>query len=335
MTTSSPAVTDTQRVTEIAPPDGLAERASAAFLRGFLRVAFKPLIGPPFSPAIQRAWINATAFTMPGRSGVGREWNHASGVAVEITTPKAGQKKGVILYVHGGAFCLANPATHRSVTSHLAFESGMAVWTPDYRLAPEAPYPAAPEDVATVYRHLVSTGIAPSQIVLAGDSAGATLALALAIQLRDEQQAMPACVVLISPVTDPDLSGITMFSRSSADPMIQSGWLRQGLGWYDCPAGTATHTPLATPLQGLPPMLIQVGDQELLLSDSTRLAQHAVQCGVDCSIEIYLKRWHVFHLQSFFLRSSVLAIRSMAAFANRYVGCNSIAPLSVQSEMVQ
>ncbi len=318
MTMSSPAATDAQRVTEIAAPSGLAERTAAAFLRGFLRVAFKPLIGPPFGLAIQRAWVNATAFSMPGRSGVDREWNHASGVAVEITTPKADKSKGVILYVHGGAFCLASPKTHRSVTSHLAFESGMAVWTPDYRLAPEFPYPAALEDVATVYHHLISTGITPAQIVLAGDSAGATLALALAIQLREAQQNMPACLVLISPVTDPDLSGPTMHSRSSADPMIQPGWLQQGLRWYACPAGTATHVPLATPLQGLPAMLIQVGDQELLLSDSTRLAQHAVQCGVDCSIEIYLKRWHVFHLQSFYLRSSVLAIRSMAAFAKKW-----------------
>jgi acetyl esterase/lipase len=305
-------------MTEIAAPAGWVERVVAAFLRGFLRVAFKPVIGPPFGAAVQRAWINVLAFSMPGRSGVLRDWQDAGGVAVEITAPKANANKGVILYLHGGAFCLASPKTHRSITSHLAFESGMAVWTPDYRLAPEAPYPAALEDIATVYRHLRSTGVAASQIVLAGDSAGATLALALAIQLRDQQQPMPACVMLISPVTDPDLTGPTMHSRISADPMIQAGWLRQGLRWYGCPAGTANHAPLITPLHGLPPLLIQVGDQELLLSDSTRLAQHAGHCGVDCRIEIYLKRWHVFHLQSFYLRSSVMAIRSMAAYAKKW-----------------
>jgi len=317
MNTSSPAGTEPAGTTVIAPPPGILERAQAVFLRGLLRFTFKTMIGPPFGAALQRAWVNVVSLSVPGRTGVSRQINRESGVPVEITLPESGRSKGVILYVHGGAFCLGSPLTHHGITSHLAFESGMAVWTPDYRLAPEHPCPAGLDDVAAVYRHLLSVGYVSSDIVLAGDSAGASLALALAIQLRNQDQAMPSGVVLISPVTDAALAGPTILSRSKVDPMIRLAWIRQGLRWYGCPDGTATHTPLTTSLQGLPPMLIHVGDQEMLLSDSTRLASHALACSVDCRIEIYLERWHVFHLQSFYLRSSVLAIQSIAAFARQ------------------
>jgi len=323
MNTSSPKATEPAGTSVIVPPPGLRERALAACLRGMLRCSFKTMTGPPFGVGLQRTWVNFVSLSVPGRAGVTRQTSRAAGVPVEITLPESGRSTGVILYLHGGAFCLGSPLTHHGITSHLAVESGMAVWTPDYRLAPEHPYPAGLDDVTAVYRHLLTVGYAPGDIVLAGDSAGATLALALAIQLRDQQQPAPGGLALISPVTDPTLQGPTIQSRSKVDPMLRLAWIRQGLGWYRCPIGTASHQPLSVSLHGLPAMLIHVGDQEMLLSDSTRLASLALQAGVDCTIEIYLERWHVFHLQSFYLRSSVLAIQSIAAFARQRLDKNT------------
>ena len=304
---------------EIAAPTDIVEQAQSAFLRGFLRVAFRTFIGPPYGAVAQRRWVNVLSILMPARSGVQRQTTVIGNIPVTITHPKATTADGVVLYLHGGAFCVASPHTHRSITSHLAHASGMPVWAPDYRLAPEHPYPAALEDATSVYEFLLQQGYAPARIVLAGDSAGGALALALAIQLRDQDAPQPAGLALISPVTDPTLGGASVQEQAGTDPMIRKGWVEQGVAWYGCPPGTPSHTPLATSLQELPPMHIQVGDREILLSDSVRLAEHAAACGVDCQLDIHRGRWHVFHLQALFLRSSVQALETLAQFARARV----------------
>jgi cyclohexanone monooxygenase len=269
---------------------------------------------------MQRRWVNILSVLMPGRAGVERQNLLIHGLSVNITRPRSGNSQGVVLYLHGGAFCLGSPHTHRSITSHLAHASGLPVWTPDYRLAPEHPYPAALEEARSTYNALLAQGYKASDIVLAGDSAGGALALALAIQLRDQGAPQPAGLALISPVTDPTFSGGSMAALATTDPMIRKGWIEQGVAWYRCPPGTPSHTPLAGSLHGLPPIHIQVGDQEILLSDSVRLAEHAQACGVDCRLEIHRGRWHVFHLQALFLRSSVAALETLAHFARDRAG---------------
>jgi acetyl esterase/lipase len=127
---------------------------------------------------------------------------------------------------------------------------------------------------------------------------------------------------LLSPVTDSTLSGSTLKTHQRKDPMIRRGWLQQGLGWY-ASKDASVHQPLEQNLRGLPPMLIQVGDQEVLRSDSTRLAQHATECGVDCKLEIYAGRWHVFQLQSFYLSSAKQALHRLADFARACVKARS------------
>jgi len=306
-------------VREVAPPHTLQERAQAAFLRGFLRLAFRTVMGPPIGAVAQRRWVSVLSVLMPGRPDVDRETVVLSGLPVEITRPRSATTRGVILYLHGGAFCLGSPHTHRSITSHLAQASGLPVWTPDYRLAPEHPYPAAIDDAMFAYQALVQRGYGASDIVLAGDSAGGALALALAIQLRDQGAAPPAGLALISPVTDPTFSGSRMTALAATDPMIRRGWVEQGVAWYQCPPDAPSHTPLATSLAGLPPLYIHVGDQEILLSDALRLATHAADCGVPCQLEIHRERWHVFHLQSWFLKSSVAALETLAHFARDQV----------------
>ncbi|QBR03439.1 flavin-containing monooxygenase [Paraburkholderia pallida] len=304
----------------IAEPAGTLEALNAAFLRSFLRVGFRSLIGPPFGASVQRRVVGLMSPLMPGVGGVIRYRRPAGGVPTEVVAPRRGDTGGAILYLHGGAFCLGSPGTHRSVTTRLARESGMEVWVPDYRLAPEHPHPAALDDALAAYAALRAQGHAPERIVVAGDSAGGALALSLAIALRGRGERMPAALMLISPVTDATLSGATLSTRANADPMIRRGWLEQGLRWYHGEKPAASHGPLDTNLRDLPPMLIQVGDQEVLLSDSLRLAEHANACGVRCTLEVHTGRWHVFQLQAFYLRSARAALCTLAEFAAQHAG---------------
>jgi acetyl esterase/lipase len=311
------------QITEIiADRYGWRERVVAAFLRGFLRLCFRPLVGPPISAAIQRRVVGLLSFLMPGRRGTLSYQLSARGVPTEILAPQLGETGGALLYLHGGAFCLGGPSSHRSITTHLALETGMSVWVPNYRLSPEHPYPAALDDALSCYRAMIDAGYRADQIVVAGDSAGGTLTLALALSLRKLGAAMPAGLALLSPLTDPTLNGPTLLTHARRDPMLRSGWLKQALAWYACPLYSLDHRPLAQNLAGLPPMLIQVGDLEILLSDATRLADHARNCGIPCRLEIHAGRWHVFQLQAFHLRSAVRALRTIAEFARARVAVN-------------
>ncbi len=314
---------DVTTTTEIPPPAGAFERFKAAAICRFLRRAFSPVMGPSTSAQFQRRWVRCLSSLMPGRRGMIRQQITVAQVPVEITQPKATAgsscSPGVILYLHGGGFCVCSPATHRSVTSVLAAESQMPVWAPDYRLAPEHPYPAALDDVLTTYQELRRTGYAPEQIVIGGDSAGGALALALTLRLRQLHEPAPAGLLLLSPLTNLDRSAHRPRPAAGIDPMIRQGWVDQFLEWYNCPANTLEHRPLETDLTGLPPMLIQVGDLELLLPDSVQLASQAAKHHVDCRLEIHRNRWHVFQLHSRFLRSSTAALKTLATFARSVV----------------
>ena len=304
-----PGSPNTVRTVEAA--DAYGERFLASFLRNFLRVSFKPLIGPPVGASAQRKIVAALASLMPGRPGVRRHRVTLGGVPTEVVGAKPDLGRSAILYLHGGAYCLGGAWTHRSVTTRLAAESGLPVWVPQYRLAPEHPYPAALEDTVASFNGLQAQGFAAENIVVAGDSAGAGLALALALKLRERGAAMPAALLLLSPFLD---------RRDHADPgghdpMIRQGWLDQADKWYGCTAGEPVHNPLKQDLAGLPAMFVQVGSEEILLSDSTGLADQAGRSGVECHLEIYEDRWHVFHLQSFYLSSARAALRKLATFA--------------------
>ena len=307
----------------VVAPRSLPERASAAFQRGFLRSCFKPLIGPPFSARTQRRVGNLLAPLMPGVAGVSYRRMQLGSLPVEIVTPTQagaqGGQAGAVLYLHGGAFCLGSPRTHRSITSRLARDAGLPLWVPDYRLAPEHPYPSALEDALVCYDAMLAAGIPASGIVLAGDSAGASLALALALRLRARAAALPAALALISPVTRMPPPGPDGYPDGAIDPMVRADWVRQGVGWYACPPGVEAHHPLEADLAGLPPMLVQAGEEEILLPDSQQLVAHARACGVACRFELHRGRWHVFHLQAFYLRSAANAIGALAQFAREHV----------------
>jgi acetyl esterase/lipase len=219
-----------------------------------------------------------------------------------------------VLYLHGGAYCVGSPATHRSITTRLARLTGASVFAADYRLAPEHPFPAAVDDAVAAYRGMLSTGLTPDRITIAGDSAGGGLALATALRLRDLGQAVPAALVLFSPWVD--LGAPDRGPEPAGEVMISLPWVNECARAYL--GGKDPADPLASPingdLRGLPPTLIQVGQDEILLQDSRRLRQALAAAAGEVSLQEYPRRWHVFQSNAGVLADADRALESAAAF---------------------
>ena len=204
----------------------------------------------------------------------------------------------VILYTHGGSYVSGSPETHETVICRLAERCRVEVFAYDYRLAPEHPYPAALQDAQAAFDYLLSLGYAEGDILACGDSAGGGLTLALALSLRDRGRPLPAALVLLSPWTDLTESLDSHFQNEELDPLISSEELREAALLY---AGgeELTHpylSPLNGDFHGFPPVLIQVGTDEVLLDDSRELAIRMDAQGVDVYIDIYEGMWHVWHM---------------------------------------
>ncbi len=205
----------------------------------------------------------------------------------------------VLLFLHGGGYELGSLRSDGELAARLGRASGMRVLFPEYRLAPEHPFPAAIDDVLAAWRWLrTGQDLNATSIAVAGDSAGGGLAVALLVATRDAGEVSPAAAVLMSPTVDLTSSGASMTERADQDPISTPAMLRQFAADYL--AGADPKTPLASPLfaslSGLPPLLIQVGTADLLLSDSERLATAAAQAGVDVTLEIGEGLPHVYQL---------------------------------------
>lgn len=195
----------------------------------------------------------------------------------------------VLVYLHGGGYMLGSLRSNGELAARLGRTAGMRVLFPEYRLAPEHPFPAAVDDVRTVWRWLrEEQGVAAESIALAGDSAGGGLVLALLTTLRDAGEELPAAAVLLSPFTDLTVSGASVTEPVDEDPIFTPDMIR-GLGPVYL-AGADPRSPLASPafadLKGFPPLLVLVGTAELLLSDSERLAAAAADAGVDVTLHV-------------------------------------------------
>lgn len=222
----------------------------------------------------------------------------------------------VIYYLHGGAYLGGSTRTHRGLLAHFARAAGCEVVAIDYRLAPEHPYPAALEDAVAGYQELLAEGIPAERIVIAGDSAGGNLALVTAIALRDAGMALPAGLVLLSPWTDMTSSGPSMGSRAERDRILTVLGISKAAETFA--AGRKLADPLLSPLfadlAGLPPMLIQVGDDELLLDDSTRFTTAARKAGVPVLLSVRPKLWHVWQAMAGWMPEADQAIREMGDY---------------------
>lgn len=256
------------------------------------------------------------------------EWVKAEGVqnqrfAGEEVVPE--QK--VILYFHGGGFVSGSCAIYRDLAARLSAVSGAAVLTVGYRLAPEHPYPAANEDCLAAYRWLLEQGIPAGNIMLCGDSVGATLALMTLIRLRDQGECLPAGACLLSPHADlVHLDGDSYDSCAELDPTGSREANQQLVQAYmgdtasDYPA---LLSPLRMDLQGLPPMLIQAGQHEVLRSDAERLAEQAVAAGNRVELELWENMWCAFQLLAAMLPEAARAVEHIGSFIRKTLQQNA------------
>ena len=283
-------------------------------LRGALRVLFKGVIGRPIPEPVQRFWMSMVAASTLRARGTHIE-QRTWGVRGEWLRPRDLDDAPALLYLHGGGYTIGSPRTHRALTSHLASAARCHVLVPDYRLAPEHPYPAALDDALASYRSMVER-FGAHRIALAGDSAGGGLALCTALALREAGLPPPRALVLISPWTDMSLSGDTIEGLDAVDPMLGRGWLqRAGDAYRGALSATDPRvSPLHAPLENLPPMLVQVGSDEILLSDARRLADKARAAGVEVQLEIEDGYWHDFQIHAGMLDAADAAIARIAAF---------------------
>lgn len=238
------------------------------------------------------------------------------GVACEWLVPAGCEEAPILYYLHGGAYLMGSPATHRQMLSYIAREAGVRALLPDYALAPEKPFPAGLNDCLAVYRDLLASGVAADSIVIGGDSAGGGLSMATLLSLREAGDDLPIAAVLLSPWLDLTASGDSALSRATLDPWFKANDMEIVARRY-CPDGDLRN-PLLSPafadVSGLPAMLIQVGDHEILLSDATRLADNISAAGGQVTLQIWPDMWHVFQ---FFVRQmpeSMRAINGIAAY---------------------
>jgi len=255
--------------------------------------------------------------------GVTKESVRAGKVEAEWVVPVKSNADTAVLYLHGGGYTLCSPATHRGLTGAIALACKSRMLVPNYRLAPEHPFPAALEDAIATYRWLLAQGLAPHHIAIGGDSAGGGLTLATALCLRDSGDPLPAALFLLSPWTDLTFSGESHNTRRAVDPIF-GGESKSKEPFAPAYLGQETPSnplisPLLADLRGLPATLIHVGDDEILLDDSTRLGEKMEAAGVDVRIRVWDGLWHVFQAFVPFLPEARQSVAEIGEFIRRRI----------------
>jgi acetyl esterase/lipase len=285
--------------------------------RAFIKVLSMPINSMASIPRL-RAFIEKipSLQRLPKESTI--EKHKLDGIDVEWITLLGSELKSVILYLHGGAWVLGWYDNHRVLAAHIGRASRSRVLAVDYRLAPEHPYPAALDDCLTAYRWLLNDGINPKHIVIAGDSVGANLTLAVLLTLRNADEPLPAAAVCISPLTDLAFTGKGYYTQK--DALLTLEFARSMSRHYV--DNQDVHNPLISPqyadLRGLPPLLIHAGKDEILLNDAERLADKARHAGVDVTLTVWPKMWHVWHILAPYLPEAVQAINEIGSFARKH-----------------
>lgn len=231
-----------------------------------------------------------------------------------VSVNRAHMKKFVILYCHGGGYSTGSCVYARTLTTKLAMSTSMDVLCFDYRLAPEHPYPAAIEDAVKVWNYLMLLGYGARDVIVAGDSAGGNLALALVRTLKEEGRLLPRGLVLMSPWTDLTCSGKSHETKAEVDPVLNEEYLERMRKAY---AGEQDMTdpkisPIFGEFKGFPPTYIQVGDNEVLYSDGARLHRRMLAAKVSVKMDHFEGMWHVFQMSPF--KKATEAMNKIAEF---------------------
>jgi acetyl esterase/lipase len=265
-----------------------------------------------------RAAFNELMSHVPVAPDVQQKPTTIGGVdGIEVTIDGA-ESENVILYFHGGVYVIGTATASVPLVSEVVRRAGAKAITLDYRLAPENPYPAAVEDATAAYEALLAQGIDPGHIALAGESAGCGLAVATLLALRDAGTPLPAGAYLMSPYVDLTLSGETLSNREARDAVLNPAGLRARVPDYVGSADAADPliSPIFGDLSGLPPLLIQVGSNEILLSDALRLATRAALDDVQVTLEVTPGVPHVFQGFAGLLDEAGAALDHAADFLN-------------------
>ena len=303
-----------------------------ALLSGFLKRRVRALRHSPLDVPTVRAGAEKMVWSARPATGwsIKTSPDLASGAGAAIPGEWIGPSsprlletsRRIVLYLHGGGYFFCSPRTHRAVTTKLARRALARVCAPDYRLAPEHPAPAALEDALRVWHAIRASGERAEQIVVAGDSAGGGLALALLQALRDAGEAMPAAGVLFSPWTDLALTGATLVSHAGSDVLMDGQGLRDATSLVLGQGGLDARDPRISPLygdfHGLPPLLIQASDSEMLLDDARRVAERAREAGVDVTLSLTPRVPHAWQMFAPVLPEGRRAIEEAARFIKRH-----------------
>ena len=274
--------------------------------------------------ALRRKYGKLDARKFPPDVDVTRTPVDCGAVPAEWLSVRESRQERVLLYLHGGSFAFHFPHAYAALTARMCRRLGARALIPDYRLAPEHPFPAAPDDCEAAYRWLLGAGVDPANIVIAGDSAGGNLALVTLQRARAAQLPRPACAVLLSPALDCTLSSPSMAAHEGSDPLLLLANLLVLRGYYVASPHDYTNpevSPLFADFRGFPPLLLQVGTREMLRDEATRAAQKAHAAGVDVELELWPGAAHVFQIADF-LPESTHAINNIVRFVRIRTGWN-------------
>lgn len=245
----------------------------------------------------------------------------ARGVKAELIEPVGAPSDKIVIYLHGGGYCLGIVNTNRSFVAKIAAGTGFRTLLVDYRVAPENPFPAAIEDVVAVYRWLLGSGYLPHNIAFMADSSGCGLTLAALMNLKNDTVSMPAAAAFITPMVDLTGSGESFVTRKDVDPfqyLDPLSIIKNYIG--DNNPKLPVLSPLFGDLQGLPPMLIHAGDYDVFLSDAVRLGKKARESGIEVTFKIWDKMWHIFHMNADFLPDAKTALEEICAYIKGKIG---------------
>ncbi|MBL6690877.1 MAG: alpha/beta hydrolase [Pseudomonadales bacterium] len=251
----------------------------------------------------------------------------AGGVVAEWVSWPGCSPSATIIYFHGGGYVFGSPAGHRDIAWRLSKEGGVRVLMVDYRLAPEHPFPAAVEDATAVYRWLLEQGTDPAEIVVSGDSAGGGLAVSLMVNIRNLGLPQPKAAVLLSPWADMTATSDSMTRNANADAVLSPEAIRRFAELYighDRDPKAPLASPVFADLSGMPPVLILVGDTEVLLSDSEQLAAKLREAGGEVTLNVWPGMQHVFPILARILPEAKQAVRDISAFVREHLGTTEL-----------
>lgn len=273
-------------------------------------------VDPTDFPAMRRAY-DAFAENDPVPEMSTHSDIDLGGVSCLGLLPKGASGDHVILWVHGGGFSMGSSRSHKGLASQVAVRARTAAILPDYRLAPEHKHPAALDDCVAAYRAVLAEGVAPKHMILAGDSAGGGLAVATALKLKELGVPQPAGLMLLSPWVDLANRGWSHAAKAQRDPFLTTSSLATRAREY---LGEGNLSILDADMRGLPPAYIQTGEAEILMSDSTALAERLGAAGSPVTLEIWPEMFHIFQARYPMLAQAREAIDRLGQWAAAHAG---------------